>query len=171
MRYFLGLGSNLGDSAENLAAAAERLERKGVRIVRKSSIFRTEPVGMKDQPWFLNQAVEAETALSPSGLFKAVKAIERAMGRKPGPRNGPRPIDIDILLSGDIVLKTPDLVIPHVRLAERRFVLVPLAEIAPAAIHPLAKKTMKALLRDCPDRSKVLRVRLSGLKRKYPEPD
>lgn len=167
MRVFLGLGSNLGDSAENLVRAAALLERKGLRIVRSSSVYRTEPVGVKDQPWFLNQIVEVETDFSPSRLIKTAKTIERAMGRKPGPKNGPRPIDIDVLLAGDLVLKNPDLEIPHARMAERRFVLVPFAEIAPAAVHPIAKKTIRTLLRVCPDRSRVRRIGLSGSERRY----
>jgi len=167
MRIFLGLGSNLGDSAANLAEAVERLGRKGLRVIRASSIYKTEPVGLKGQPWFLNQVVEVETDFSPARLLKTAKSIERGMGRKPGPKNGPRTIDIDILMAGDIVLKTADLEIPHARMAERRFVLVPLAEIAPAAVHSLKKKTTKTLLRNCPDRSKVIRIGLSGSERKY----
>jgi 2-amino-4-hydroxy-6-hydroxymethyldihydropteridine diphosphokinase len=160
MRYYLGLGSNTGDSLENLAAAAGRLKQEGIRIVRRSSIYRTEPVGLKKQPWFYNQAIEIETALSPAGLLKAAKAIERELDRKPGPKNGPRPMDIDILLAGDEIVETPDLAIPHPRLTERRFALVPLAEIAPEAVHPVRKKTIRALLRNCPDQSvvKILQV-------------
>ena len=161
-RVFLGLGGNLGDPEANLVEAAERLERKGLRIVRASSVYKTEPVGMIDQPWFFNQVLEIETEMSPVRLLRAVKSIERALGRKPGPRNGPRPIDIDILLAGDIVLKTAELEIPHARMTERKFVLVPLAEIAPAAVHPLEKKTVSELLRACPDRSNVFRIGLSG---------
>lgn len=171
MRYYLGLGSNLGDSAANIAEAAERLEQQGVRIVGSSSVYKTEPVGRKDQPWFFNRVLDVETDLSPARLLRKAKTIERAMGRKSGPRNGPRRIDIDILLAGDLVLRTRDLLIPHARMAVRRFVLIPLAEIAPAAVHPLTKKTASALLRECPDRSRVRRIRISGSDRKYSEPD
>jgi len=160
MRYYLGLGSNTGDSLENLAAAAGRMKQEGIRIIRRSSIYRTEPVGLKKQLWFYNQAIEIETALSPAGLLKVAKVIERELGRKPGPKNGPRPMDIDILLAGDEIVETPDLNIPHPRLTERRFALVPLAEIAPEAVHPVREKTIRALLRNCPDRSvvKILQV-------------
>jgi len=159
MRYVLALGSNTGDSLENLAVAASRLKKDGVRIIRRSSIYKTEPVGLKKQPWFLNQAIEVETGLSPVELLKAAKMIETEMGRKPGSKNGPRPIDIDILLAEDSIVQTADLRIPHPRLPERRFALVPLAEIAPAVVHPVLKKSIRVLLRNCPDRSVVERFR------------
>ncbi|MHB8055524.1 MAG: 2-amino-4-hydroxy-6-hydroxymethyldihydropteridine diphosphokinase [Candidatus Aminicenantales bacterium] len=157
MRYFLGLGSNTGDSLENLEAAAGRLAKEGIRIVRRSSIYKTEPVGFKNQPWFYNQAIEVETELSPAELLKAAKMIERELGRRPGRKYGPRPIDIDILLAGDTIVETANLGIPHPRLTERRFALVPLAEIAPEAVHPVLKKTIRMILRKCPDRSQVIR--------------
>jgi 2-amino-4-hydroxy-6-hydroxymethyldihydropteridine diphosphokinase len=159
MRYFLCFGSNTGDSIENLTAAAGRLQREGVRIIRRSSIYRTEPVGLKKQPWFLNQAIEIETGLSPFELLRAAKTIETEMGRKSGRKNAPRPIDIDILLAEETIVQTKDLGIPHPRLTERRFALVPLAEIAPDAVHPVLKKTVRAILRKCPDRSTVGRLR------------
>ena len=159
MRYFLCLGSNTGDSFENLAVAARRLQGENVRVIRRSSIYRTEPVGFKKQPWFLNQAIEIETGLSPLDLLKAVKTVETEMGRKPGRKNGPRPIDIDILLAGSTIIQTKDLEVPHPRLHERRFVLVPLAEIAPGSAHPVLKKSVRAILKKCPDRSAVERLR------------
>jgi len=171
MRYWLGLGSNEGDSAANLAEAARRLEAEGIHIVCRSPVFRTEPVGFKEQAWFLNQALEISTELGPSALLRTAKKIEKAMGRKPGPRNGPRPIDIDILLAEGAVVRTAALEIPHPRLAERRFALAPLARIAPDRIHPLLKKRIRTILRDCRDTAKVVRTRLNASKRKYPERD
>ncbi|MCX6565378.1 MAG: 2-amino-4-hydroxy-6-hydroxymethyldihydropteridine diphosphokinase [Candidatus Aminicenantes bacterium] len=159
MRYFLCLGSNTGDSLENFAVAAGRLKKEGIRIIRRSSIYKTEPVGYKKQPWFLNQAIDVESGLSPFELLKAAKTIETELGRKSGRKDGPRPIDIDILLAEDTIIQTKDLWIPHPRLAERRFALVPLAEIAPDAVHPVLKKTVRAILRNCPDRSTVERLR------------
>jgi 2-amino-4-hydroxy-6-hydroxymethyldihydropteridine diphosphokinase len=159
MRYWLGLGSNEGDSASNLTEAVRRLKAEGIRIVGRSPVYRTEPVGIKDQAWFLNQALEISTGLVPSVLLRKAKKIEKAMGRKPGPKNGPRPIDIDILLAEGAVVRTAALEIPHPRLAERRFALVPLARIAPDRIHPLLKKRIRTILRDCRDTAKVARMR------------
>ena len=147
MRYWLGLGSNEGDSASNLTEAVRRLKAEGIRIISRSPVYRTEPVGLKEQAWFLNQALEISTGLGPSALLRKAKIIEKAMGRKPGPRNGPRPIDIDILLAEDAVVRTAALEIPHPRLADRRFALVPLARIAPDRIHPILKKRIRTLLR------------------------
>jgi len=159
LRYYLGLGGNTGDRFANLEAAVRRLREEGVRIIGRSSIYRTEPVGLRNQPWFLNQALKVETRLSPEQLLKTAKAVEAGMGRKPGRRNGPRPIDIDLLLAGKRNVRTAGLQIPHPRLAERRFVLVPLAEIAPRAVHPVLRKTIRSILRDCPDASAVRRLR------------
>ena len=159
MRYWLGLGSNEGDSASNLTDAIRRLKAEGIRIISRSPVYRTEPVGLREQAWFLNQALEISTGLGPSALLRKAKKIEKAMGRKSDPRNGPRPIDIDILLAEDAVVRTAALEIPHPRLAERRFALVPLARIAPDRIHPLLKKRIRTLLRVCPDASKVFRIR------------
>jgi len=158
-RYYLSLGSNLGNPAQNLVRAARSLECRGVRIKKKSSIYRTEPVGRIDQPWFTNQVIAVETVLTPWELLRLAKSIEAEMGRRPGPRHGPRPLDIDILLADRAVLKTPDLEIPHPRLSERHFILVPFAEIAPRLIHPLFRKTIRRLLGECPDRSAVVRLR------------
>jgi 2-amino-4-hydroxy-6-hydroxymethyldihydropteridine diphosphokinase len=124
---YLGLGSNLGDRAANLAAARERL----APIKRASSIYETEPREMPNQPWFLNQVIEIETDLFPKQLLARTQKIERDLGRKRTVDKGPRTIDIDILLFGESVIHTAELEIPHPRLAERRFVLEPLAEIAP----------------------------------------
>jgi 2-amino-4-hydroxy-6-hydroxymethyldihydropteridine diphosphokinase len=155
MRIHLGWGGNLGDPTACWASAREALSRGGVPVVRESSIYRTEPVGRKDQSWFLNGAVAAETGLTPWQLLGLVKSIEAALGRRPTGPDGPRPMDIDILMMGETVLATRDLTIPHPRLAERRFVLVPLAEIAPRLRHPVLKADIRSLLRRCPDPSRV----------------
>jgi 2-amino-4-hydroxy-6-hydroxymethyldihydropteridine diphosphokinase len=130
-RVYLALGSNLGDRQANLSAAIAKLEEQGIHTLRQSSLYETEPHGIRNQPWFLNQVVEAETRLLPRQLLLRIKKIERAMGRVPTVRNGPRPIDIDILLYERAKVKTAGLEIPHPRMLERRFVLEPLAELAP----------------------------------------
>ncbi|MBI4492715.1 MAG: 2-amino-4-hydroxy-6-hydroxymethyldihydropteridine diphosphokinase [Chloroflexi bacterium] len=136
-RAYLGLGSNLGDRAANLAAAVERLvATPGLRVLRCSSLYETEPVGYLDQPWFLNAVVEVETSLEPAALLQRARAIEAELGRQPGPRWGPRPIDVDILLYGQRTVLTPALQVPHPELWNRLFVLLPLAELQPQLTTP-----------------------------------
>ena len=140
---YLSLGSNLGNRQANLDQALKLMTER-MRLGKVSSIYDTEPVGMTNQPRFLNLACEVITRLSPEGLLALVKGIESKMGRYS--RTGePRIIDIDIVLFGDLVINTPDLVIPHPRMHERAFVLIPLAEIAPDFVHPVLKKTIKEL--------------------------
>jgi 2-amino-4-hydroxy-6-hydroxymethyldihydropteridine diphosphokinase len=117
--------------------------------------FETEPVGFSDQPWFLNQAFELETLLTPSELLSLCQTIESSCGRIRAFPNAPRTLDLDILLYGDIVICQEDLIIPHPRLAERRFALEPLAQIAPDFMHPVLKKSIRSLLEACPDSSQV----------------
>jgi len=143
---YLGLGANLGDRAANLAEAARRIASADVRVLRVSSSWETAPRGILDQPWFLNQVIEVETDLTAVELFRHVQEIEREMGRVRAERDGPRLIDIDILLYGDQQVSEPDLEIPHPRMAERRFVLEPLAELAPALRHPVTGKTVQEML-------------------------
>jgi 2-amino-4-hydroxy-6-hydroxymethyldihydropteridine diphosphokinase len=162
MIYWLGLGGNVGDPVRNLGRVRRLLGRFAGKVRRVSSLYLTEPVGPRNQPWFLNQVLEIESRLSPAELLAAVKSIERRMKRVPGPRNGPRIIDIDILLAGRTVIRTADLVLPHPRLAARRFVLAPLAEIAARRRHPVLGKTIAALERACPDRSIVVRLPIRG---------
>jgi 2-amino-4-hydroxy-6-hydroxymethyldihydropteridine diphosphokinase len=132
---YLALGANLGDRIASLRGAVERL-RDAVTIERLSSVYETEPAYVLDQPRFLNMALRGRTALDPHALLAALKRIERDMGRAAGPRFGPRLIDLDILLYDDLALATADLTIPHPRMAERPFVLAPLAEIAPELVPP-----------------------------------
>ncbi len=137
VKVFLGLGTNVGDREENLRQAVQRLEAEGLmRIDRLSSIYETAPVGYTDQADLLNIVLSAWTELQPQALLRELKAAEQALGREPGIRWGPRRIDLDILLYGEEAVETPELVIPHPRLAERGFVLIPLAEIAPDLALP-----------------------------------
>jgi 2-amino-4-hydroxy-6-hydroxymethyldihydropteridine diphosphokinase len=152
---YLSLGSNLGDRAAQINQALAQLVRHGVRTIRRSSLYETEPVEFYDQGWFLNCAVEAQTDLTPEELLAAIIQIEKTMGRKRIIHAGPRTIDIDILLYDAQIVRTADLEIPHPRMAARRFVLVPMAEIAPGLRHPMAKSTMEELLAATPDRSEV----------------
>ena len=144
---YLGLGSNLGDRQDNLDKALDFLAQR-VQIDQVSSVYDTEPVGPIDQPRFLNLVCRAYTTLAPMELLNLAKGIESNLGRVFGERNAPRPIDIDILLYGDRVIETPKLVIPHPRLGERAFVLIPLAEIAPDLVHPVNGKTIDDMLKD-----------------------
>ena len=155
---YLSLGSNIGERAQNIARAIALLPAHGVRVVRKSSSYETEPVEFLAQGWFLNCVVEVETDLAPGELMRALLTIERAMGRERVAPKGPRIIDMDILLFGPLVVREKDLEIPHPRMTERRFVLVPMAEIAPALRHPVSRLTMTELLSATKDRSQVRRA-------------
>lgn len=135
-RVYLGLGSNLGSRARNLSAARRRLRQKGVRILRQSRVIETEPWGVVGQPRFLNQVIEGEWSGTARQLLSAIKAVEREGGRTPTLRWGPRVIDVDILLLGNLRVKMPDLTIPHPRIGERPFVLESLAELG---VKPVAR--------------------------------
>jgi 2-amino-4-hydroxy-6-hydroxymethyldihydropteridine diphosphokinase len=147
MRGFLGLGSNVGDSRANLEAAVAELSRHGATVLRSSSVYETEPVGLVlDQPDFLNACVEIETALDPEALLDACKAVERAVGRATGgPRHGPRVIDVDLLLLGDLEYASERLTLPHAEVSSRRFVLEPLLELSPDLRFPDGRPLTEAL--------------------------
>jgi 2-amino-4-hydroxy-6-hydroxymethyldihydropteridine diphosphokinase len=153
---YLSLGSNVGDREQQLRDAIQRLETKG-RVVAVSSFYETEPVEFTDQAWFLNCAVALETSESPEELLTSILHIEKEMGRQRIQKKGPRNIDIDTLLYGDSVLDSPSLTIPHPAMHNRRFVLQPLAEIAPEVRHPILGKTIRELLGGLPEGQAVRR--------------
>src|SRR6202044_3546178 len=152
---YLSLGSNKGDRAHYIARAIQALGANGIKVMRQSRLYETEPVETTSKEWFLNCVVKAETDLLPPQLMHTLLDIERALGRRRRVLRGPRFIDMDILFYEDRVMSSKQLEIPHPRMAERRFVLVPFAEIAPEARHPVFKKTIAELLADTPDRSEV----------------
>jgi 2-amino-4-hydroxy-6-hydroxymethyldihydropteridine diphosphokinase len=137
MQVYLGLGSNLGDRQVNLKKAVKILGER-LYIEQVSSVYETEPLGYVEQPRFLNAVCLAQTELGPLQLLSLVKGIEASLGRVPGFPNAPRPIDVDIILYGDLVIQTPELTIPHPRLEERAFVIIPLLEVAPDLRHPVS---------------------------------
>jgi 2-amino-4-hydroxy-6-hydroxymethyldihydropteridine diphosphokinase len=166
-RVFLSLGSNVGNRAANLKTAIDRLGSLG-KVLAVSSCYETEPVEFAAQPWFLNCAVELDTEKMPKQLLAAILDIEREMGRRRVQRKGPRTIDIDILLFGNSIIKMEGLTIPHPAMHERRFVLEPLAEIAPEARHPVFKRSIGELRDALPPgqvvrRTSDLRPRTSDL--------
>ncbi len=155
-RIYLSLGSNIGDREANLRKAVEGLEALDVHVLRASRIYETEPVDYVDQAWFLNQVVEAETALFPMQLLIRIARIERELGRTRTVPKGPRTLDIDILFYAEAVVHTARLEIPHPRMAERRFVLLPLAELAPDLRHPVTGLSVRQMLQKAP--AAVVRV-------------
>ncbi len=154
-RVFIGIGSNEGDRLVNISRAIQQLASSpDIHVVQLATIYETKPVGGLPQPEFLNTVVELETSHGPHELLDIVKRIERQLGRVPTAQQwGPRVIDLDILLYGDRIMREPNLVIPHARLHERRFVLEPLAQLAPALTHPVLGQTIAQLLNRLPEPS------------------
>ena len=155
---YLSLGSNVGDREANLRAAISALAGAGVRVKRVSSIYETEPVDYLEQEWFLNCVVEGETDVGAVELLRDLRTIEAQMGSKKLVAKGPRLIDIDILLYGSETIDAPELQVPHPRMTQRKFVLAPLAEIAPELRHPLWYCSVKQLLETTEDHSQVRRL-------------
>ena len=146
---YLSLGSNVGNRQAQLQDARARLATVG-RVVAESSLYETEPVELTQQPWFLNCALALETSKTPQQLMAAILRVEEEMGRRRMQKKGPRSIDIDILLFGDTIINSPELTIPHPAMQQRRFVLEPLAEIAPEVLDPVLKKTIRELRDELP---------------------
>lgn len=153
---YVGLGANMGRPTSQCLEATQRMRATdGIHVVRRSSLYRSEPVGDQQQDWFVNAVVEIRTVLQPGDLLQALLTIERTMGRDREARRGPRIIDLDILLYGQQVIEGPDIVIPHPELHQRRFVLVPLHQIAPYVIHPAFGVSVHGLLDRLEDDYKV----------------
>ncbi len=159
MRYFLSLGSNLGDREKNINHALFSLEKEGVEIMKVSSLYETQPVDFPSQPWFYNQLLEVRTKADPESLLELVKKIEKKMGRKRGQKKGPRIIDIDIILAGTTVIQKKELEIPHPRMEKRNFVLLPLVEISPDTVHPVLNEEIKTLWEKSEDRSIIKKIK------------
>ena len=155
MEIYLGLGSNIGDREEQLRGALTELRARDVDVRRTASLYATEPRDLEDQPWFLNTVFEVRTLLEPMALLRECLEIERAAGRVRVQSKGPRPIDIDILIYRDRIIEQPELVVPHPRYRERRFVLTPMVELAGELADPACGLTMRQLLDLCPDAGQV----------------
>ncbi|MBI1941346.1 MAG: 2-amino-4-hydroxy-6-hydroxymethyldihydropteridine diphosphokinase [Acidobacteria bacterium] len=161
-RVFLSLGSNVGDRVGNIRKALTLLSAARLEVLRVSSYYKTEPVDFRAQRWFVNCVAEVATELMPLQLLKTLQSVERALGRHPGIPKGPRPIDIDILLYENVVVRSSVLTIPHERLADRRFVLIPLRELAAQVRHPVTKRTVLEMLHESTDASQVARLRMDS---------
>jgi 2-amino-4-hydroxy-6-hydroxymethyldihydropteridine diphosphokinase len=158
-RVFVALGSNIGDRLGFLQRSLDALGRApGFEVRSVSAVYETEPVGKKDQPQFLNAAVELSSLKSPAGVLVDLKQIEQSVGRTPSERWGPREIDLDLIYVQDLVIDGPELILPHPEVANRRFVLTPLAEIAPEFVDPLQNRSMRELLLSCPDPNSVIKI-------------
>jgi 2-amino-4-hydroxy-6-hydroxymethyldihydropteridine diphosphokinase len=159
---FIGMGSNIGDRRGYIQAALEKISKvPSTIVVKRSSVYETEPVGKKNQPDFLNLVAEIDTNLKPEDLLAELKSVEKMLGRTGIERWGPREIDIDILYFGSQIVRADEFEIPHAEVAKRRFVLVPLAEIAPNFKDPLRNKSMADLLNECPDSSRVRKTEIA----------
>jgi len=153
---FIGVGSNLGDPASRCFDAVHRVSAvRGIKVLRTSSLYRTEPVGFIAQEWFVNAVIEIRTVLSPRELLNALRAVEDEMGRVRGPKWGPRIIDLDILLYGQEIIQDDVLTVPHPELHKRRFVLAPLCELASYAVHPAFGISIRGLMNRLDDESRI----------------
>jgi 2-amino-4-hydroxy-6-hydroxymethyldihydropteridine diphosphokinase len=148
---YLLIGGNLGDRLAYLKSACEKIQQKGINILRKSSVYETAAWGIMDQPSFLNQVLEIETTKSPIQLLDDLLSIEKNLGRIRAEKNGARTIDIDILYFGNEIINLPGLNIPHERIPIRKFVLIPLSELNPGYLDPKTMKTIAEMLKDCED--------------------
>ncbi|MEJ2008024.1 MAG: 2-amino-4-hydroxy-6-hydroxymethyldihydropteridine diphosphokinase [Acidobacteriota bacterium] len=157
-RVFLSLGSNLGDRSRNIQRALEAVATEGIEVRRVSFFYRTEPVEFRQQPWFVNCVAEVATDLLPLQLLKTLQRVERDLGRRRIFDKGPRKIDIDILLYENVVIRSAALNIPHERIADRKFVLVPLRELAANLRHPVTERTVVEMLNETADQSQVIRI-------------
>jgi 2-amino-4-hydroxy-6-hydroxymethyldihydropteridine diphosphokinase len=153
---FIGVGSNLDDPASRCCEAVQRVSAvRGIKVLRTSSLYRTEPVGFIEQEWFVNAVIEIRTVLSPRELLNDLRAVEDGMGRARGPKWGPRIIDLDILLYGQEIIQDDNPVVPHPELHKRRFVLEPLCELASYVIHPAFGISIRGLMDRLNDESRV----------------
>jgi len=155
MRIVLGLGSNIGDREGRLRQAIASLRKRRVDALRSASLYLTEPRDFEDQPWFINTVVEVETELNPANLLEQCLAVEQEAGRMRDQSRGPRPIDIDILFYNELRIQTPELTVPHPRYSDRRFVLLPLAELLPDFRDPIQNISVQQLIERCPDKGEV----------------
>lgn len=154
-QYHLIIGSNLGDRMAQLILARQLIAQKIGSVINESGIYETQPWGFPDQPWFLNQVIEVQSELQPKSMLEAIKQVENASGRLPAEKWHARHIDIDILLMGDQTYESAEVMIPHLHLHERNFVLVPLMDLIPEAMHPVLHKTIEELYLECRDTGEV----------------
>ena len=157
---YIGIGSNLGTPEENCTKAIEKISStKDIKIISKSSFYQTEPIGGVQQDWFVNSAIKIKTNLSPTHLLSALLNIESAMGRTREEKWGPRLIDLDLLFYGNLILGKKGLTLPHPEIQKRKFVLIPMSEIAENLVHPTLKKTIKTLLQESSDETVVKKLK------------
>ena len=157
---YIGIGSNLGTPGKNCIEAIEKISStKDIKIISRSSFYQTEPIGEVQQDWFVNSAIKIKTNLSPTHLLSALLNIESAMGRTREEKWGPRLIDLDLLFYGNLILEKKSLTLPHPEIQKRKFVLIPMSEIAESLVHPTLKKTIKTLLQESSDGTVVKKLK------------